>query len=131
MLKIKFWNRDAKSTTARLAVSTGVHHTWTGVCEEADQQRHIVHGVQVGPDILNAAGQLGPVAHVVLQHGVGEGAAGLAVQAAGGGGEAPFCYNKNFPFYLLKRCIRSRSHLKKGGFGSRLRPIQKSAPAPT
>jgi hypothetical protein len=41
--------------------------TRAGVCEEADQQRDIVHGVQVGPDVFNATGQLGPIAHVVLK----------------------------------------------------------------
>jgi hypothetical protein len=41
--------------------------TRAGVCEEADQQRDIVHSVQVGPDVLNTTGQLGPIAHVVLK----------------------------------------------------------------
>ena len=41
--------------------------TWTGVGEKADQEWNIVHCVQVGPDVLNAAGQLGTIAHVILK----------------------------------------------------------------
>lgn len=41
--------------------------TWTGVCEEADEQGDVVHGVEMGPNILDTAGQLGSVTHVVLK----------------------------------------------------------------
>lgn len=53
--------------------------TWSAVSEEANKERDVVHLLKVWPDVLDAARQLSPVAHVVLQHGVRAAARGFTV----------------------------------------------------